>query len=232
MFCSLKKLLSILCPVHAHTPTAQWGVLTPRSPSCSAPFLCSYRHWGWLLACCVAPSLPLRLSPAAWCNPWHFYFLCGVGCDGIEEGTGLSQFSQLLGGAARCAEGLYSGRETGSPPQWVTPLLSAPQCPLKRCPGPWSFCPLQPFLVLTGLPLDIPIQLTFPPFLHLLTPSFFHPVPPPFPHPGPSSALAYLCVSVQVCWPSAQIFYESPLVSSASPIMWVMPIMWPQYLLS
>lgn len=88
----------------------QWSLFTPRTLSCSVPFLCLAGAEGGFW-CCVASAFPSCLSSTSRCNSSHFYFLCRVGCDVIEKGTGLSKFSQLLGGAAKVCWGACTQEE-------------------------------------------------------------------------------------------------------------------------
>lgn len=106
LFCEDNFTLSFVLLMF--TQLVQRSLFTPRNLLCLLSL--SFRNWGWLLVFCVA-SFPSCLSSTSWCNSWHFYFLCRVGCDVIEKGTGLSKFSQLLGGAAQVCWGACTQEE-------------------------------------------------------------------------------------------------------------------------
>lgn len=110
MFCSVKVIsLSLLCSVNVHTASSV-KLVHSQELSFSVSLLCLAGMEGGFW-CFVASSFPSCLSSTSWCNSWHFYFLCRVGCDVIEKGTGLSKFSQLLGGAAQVCWGACTQEE-------------------------------------------------------------------------------------------------------------------------
>lgn len=95
-----------------NVPTASSVKLVhTQDPLLLCPLPLSCRNWGWLLVFCVASSFPSCLSSTSRCNSSHFYFLCRVGCDVIEKGTGLPKSSPWLGGAAKVCWGACTQEE-------------------------------------------------------------------------------------------------------------------------
>lgn len=93
------------------------------STNCSSFSHCPGQGDFWCLLSCIV-SFPLLSNSHG--NTWHFYSLSRVGCDVVEKGDRATQIFSIAGRSCPgVLRGLYSGRETGNPPQWVTPLSSA-----------------------------------------------------------------------------------------------------------